>query len=70
MEEHCCNFLAPVVALCADCLFVLVESSAGVGTVGAEIVEAVADEVLAAGTKVVETVSLSIPSGLVVPYSL
>ena len=63
MEEHCCNFFAPVVAHCADCLFVPIESSAGVGTVGAEIVEAIADEVLAAGTEVVETVGLSIPSG-------
>ena len=54
-----------MVALCADCLFAPVESLTSVGTVGAEIVETAADEVLAAGTKVVEIVGLSVPSGSV-----
>ena len=65
VEKHCRNSFAPVVVLCADCPFAPVENLAGVGTVGAEIVEAVAVEVLAAGIGVVGTIGLSTPFGSV-----
>ena len=43
--------------------FAPVESTVGVGTIGAKIVEAVAAKALAAGIEVVETIGLSTPSG-------
>ena len=66
VEEHCRNSFAPVVVPCVDFLFAPVETLAGVGTVGAEIVEAVAAKVLAAGIEVVGIVGLSTPFGSIV----